>query len=94
MQPGDDQGATRGGQTKPQLGDLKDGGEPKAPSEEPGMMIIKIAAKLPMPISIADASMHHLQSSSNLPERRHHPCTTDAKSRGSQKPRVARSGCL
>lgn len=85
-QPGDDQLATRGGRTKPQLGDLADGWEPKAPSEEAGMMIIKIATKLPMPISITDASIHHLQSSSNLPERRHHPRATDAKAEGPRNP--------
>ena len=49
-------------------------------------MIIKIATKLPMAISIADASIHHLQSSSSLPERHHHPCTTDAEAEGPRNP--------
>lgn len=50
------------------------------------MMIIKIATKLSMLISIPDASVHYLQFSSNLPKRDHRSCTTDVEAEGPRNP--------
>lgn len=51
-------------------------------------MTIKIVTKLTMLITMPDASVRYLRSSSSLPERHlHYRC----KSRASQKPSVAKS---
>lgn len=45
-------------------------------------MTIKIVTKLTMLITMPDASVCYLPSSSSLPERHHSSCTTDAKAEG------------
>lgn len=49
-------------------------------------MTIKIVTKLTMLITMPDASVRYLQSSSSLPERHHSSCTTDAKAEGLRNP--------
>lgn len=95
---GDEQRQQEGVGWNPNWGDLGDGWEPKAPSKEPENDDIT-ATKLSMAISMSHASIHYLQSLSNLLARKHDFYNTDAKA-GSQKHSVAKvwlpleSSCL